>query len=179
MSTSRASSGRATALTLALTLVVLSLQYLSVSGSALGPRRAAPALSLKDANGKSVKLSDYKGRVVLLDFWATWCTGCKLEIPWFMEFEKKYRTQGLTAVGVAVDDEGWQTIKPYLAQHPISYPVVLGDMDLLQKTFGLPASLPVTLLIDKRGRIASTHAGVVDKILFEKDIQHLLAESPK
>ena len=68
MSSSRASSGRATALTLALTLLVLSLQYLSVSGSALGPRRAAPALSLKDASGKSVKLSDYKGRVVLLDF---------------------------------------------------------------------------------------------------------------
>ena len=90
------------------------------------------------------------GQVVLLDFWATWCTGCKLEIPWFMEFATKYRSKGLTAIGVAVDDEGWQTIKPYLAQHPISYPIVLGDMDVLQKTFGLPASLPVTLLIDKR-----------------------------
>lgn len=147
--------------------------------SIVTPRTSAPPLSLKDASGKSIRLSDYKGRVVLLDFWATWCTGCKLEIPWFIEFEKKYRSQGLAAVGVAVDDEGWQTIKPYLVQHPISYPVVLGNMDVLQRTFGLPASLPVTLLVDRRGRIASTHAGVVDKNMFEKDIQHLLAESSK
>jgi thiol-disulfide isomerase/thioredoxin len=147
--------------------------------SAPSSRKAAPPLALPDGTGATLKLSNYKGKVVLVDFWATWCTGCKLEIPWFIEFERKYRSQGLAAVGVAVDDEGWQTIKPYLAQHPISYPVVLGNMDLLQKTFGLPASLPVTLLIDKRGRIASTHAGVVDRNLFEKDIQHLLAESSK
>jgi len=142
-------------------------------------RKAAPALALGGSNGRTITLSALRGKVVLLDFWATWCTGCKLEIPWFIEFEKKYRAHGLTAVGVAVDDEGWQTIKPYLAQHPIPYPVVLGNMDVLQKTFGLPASLPVTILIDRRGRIASTHAGVVERKLFEEDIQRLLAEPAK
>lgn len=146
---------------------------------AAATRKAAPALSLRDAGGKSHRLADYKGRVVLVDFWATWCTGCKLEIPWFMEFETKYKNKGLSAIGVAVDEEGWRTVKAYLVDHPITYPVVLGDFDVLEKTFGLPASLPVTLLIDKRGRIASTHAGVVDRNLFEKDIQQLLAESSK
>ena len=163
---------------------VLALTLLHASGIARGApdivvaqaRTAAPQLSLKDANNGTIKLSDHQGKVVLLDFWATWCTGCKLEIPWFMEFATKYRSKGLIAIGVAVDDEGWHTIKPYLAQHPISYPIVLGDMDVLQKTFGLPASLPVTLLIDKRGRIATTHPGVVDKNAFEKDIQRLLGE---
>jgi cytochrome c biogenesis protein CcmG/thiol:disulfide interchange protein DsbE len=163
---------------------VLAVTLLHASGIAggtpdlliTGARKAAPELSLKDANGRAINLSDHKGTVVLLDFWATWCTGCKLEIPWFMEFATKYRSKGLTAIGAAVDDEGWQTIKPYLAQHPISYPIVLGDMDVVQKTFGLPASLPVTLLIDRRGRIATTHPGVVDKNAFEKDIQRLLGE---
>jgi thiol-disulfide isomerase/thioredoxin len=139
-------------------------------------RRAAPPVSLKDRTGATVKLTNYKGKVVLLDFWATWCTGCKLEIPWFMEFENKYAGKGLSAIGVALDDDGWRTVKPYLAEHPITYPVVLGDMDVLEKKFGLPASLPVTILIDRSGRIAATHAGVVDKDKFEIDIRQLLAE---
>jgi thiol-disulfide isomerase/thioredoxin len=147
--------------------------------AATGSRKAAPAISLHDATGKKHQLSDYKGRVVLLDFWATWCTGCKLEIPWFMEFEKKYRARGLSAIGVAVDEEGWRTVKAYLADHPITYPVVLGDMDLMERKFGLPASLPVTLLIDRNGRIAVTHAGVVDKEKFEADIRQLLNERAK
>ena len=140
-------------------------------------RKAAPTLSLPDAAGKKHQLSDFKGRVVLLDFWATWCTGCKLEIPWFMEFENKYKSKGLTSIGVAVDEEGWKTVNAYLADHPITYPVVLGDLDLLEKTFGLPPSLPVTLLIDRQGRIAQTHPGVVDKRRFEADIRVLLAEA--
>jgi peroxiredoxin len=139
-------------------------------------RKAAPALSLPDAAGKKHQLSDYKGRVVLLDFWATWCTGCKLEIPWFMEFDKKYKSKGLTSIGVAVDEEGWKTVNPYVSDHPITYPVVLGDFDLLEKTLRLPASLPVTLLIDRKGRIAQTHPGVVDRQQFEADIRLLLAE---
>jgi peroxiredoxin len=142
----------------------------------IASRKPVPAISLRDALGKKQQLSDYKGRVVLLDFWATWCTGCKQEIPWFIEFEKKYRTEGLSAIGVSVDEDGWRTVKAYLAQHPITYPIVLGDIDLMQKKLGLPASLPVTLLIDRQGRIAQTHPGVVDPARFEADIRQLLAE---
>lgn len=147
--------------------------------AAPGSRKAAPAISLPDATGKKHQLSDYKGRVVLLDFWATWCTGCKLEIPWFMEFEKNYGAQGLSAIGVAVEEEGWRTLKPYLIEHPITYPVVLGNMDVMEKKFKLPLSLPITLLIDRSGRIALTHPGVVEKEKFEADIRQLLDERAK
>ena len=81
-------------------------------------RKAAVDFSLPGRDGKALKLSSLKGKVVLLDFWATWCAGCKVEIPWFIEFDKAYRAQGLAAVGVSMDDEGWKTIEPYLKQHP-------------------------------------------------------------
>jgi cytochrome c biogenesis protein CcmG/thiol:disulfide interchange protein DsbE len=171
-------AGGACAIALSMTLGTATLEPppISPTVSAVASRKPAPALSLKDTKGVSQKLSNYKGRVVLLDFWATWCTGCKLEIPWFMEFEKKYGARGLSAIGVAVDEEGWRTVKAYLAEHPITYPVVMGDMDLMEKKFGLPLSLPVTLLIDRNGRIALTHAGVVEKEKFEADIRQLLDE---
>lgn len=176
---SRAERGHSIAVLLALTIaasVAAVPARSSSSVSAVTTRKPAPALSLKDASGKSIRLTDYKGRVVLLDFWATWCTGCKLEIPWFIEFQDKYQSKGLSAIGIAVDEEGWRTVKTYLAEHPITYPIVLGDFDLLEKKFGLPASLPVTLLIDRKGRIAQTHPGVVEKGTFEADIQALLTE---
>ncbi len=179
MSTPPTTHRRAAAFVLVFTMTALVHAQLSAGDPETDSRKLAPGLSLKDANGKSLKLSDYKGRVVLLDFWATWCTGCKLEIPWFIEFDKKYKNKGLSAIGVAVDEEGWRTVKAYLADHPIAYPVVLGDVDLLEKKFGLPASLPVTLLIDRQGRIAITHPGVVDKEKFEADIQRLLNESTR
>jgi cytochrome c biogenesis protein CcmG/thiol:disulfide interchange protein DsbE len=147
--------------------------------TAIDARKPAPALSLKDSNKKTIRLSDYKGRVVLLDFWATWCTGCKVEMPWFMDFDKKYSDKGLSTLGVAVDEEGWRTVKVYLAEHPVSYPVVLGNFDTVEKTFKLPASLPQTLLIDRSGRIAATHSGVVDKDKFEADLQQLLGEATR
>ena len=139
-------------------------------------REDAPGFSLIDANGKTVKLSDLKGKVVLLDFWATWCTGCKVEIPWYVEFQKKYGRKGLASVGVAMDDEGWDKVKPYLAQHPIDYPIVVGDVPLATQFFDLSAGLPVTLLIDRNGKIAELHQGMVNRATFEHDIRRLLKE---
>lgn len=159
---------------LAVTLGALAL--IAVTTTADNARKAGPDFSLTTSSGASIALADLKGKVVLLDVWATWCTGCKVEIPWFVEFHKRYAADGLTAVGVAMDEDGWTSVRPYLAQHPISYPVAVGTFDLLQKTLGLPASLPVTLLIDRKGRIASTHSGVVDKAAFERELQQLLRE---
>jgi peroxiredoxin len=140
-----------------------------------GARRPAPAFTLTAATKKPIRLADYKGKVLLLDFWATWCTGCKVEIPWYEDFAKRYKQDGLAAVGVALDDDGWTSVKPYLAAHAISYPIGVADMAFAER-FGVAGALPVTLLIDRRGRIADVHAGMVDKDAWEQEIRALLAE---
>jgi thiol-disulfide isomerase/thioredoxin len=140
-------------------------------------RKAAPGFTLGDAKGAAVRLSDYKGRVVLLDFWATWCGGCKVEIPWYMEFETKYKNSGLAVISVSMDDDGWKSVKPFLEKTKLNYPVVIGNQDLA-KRFGLE-SMPMTLLIDQNGKIAASHVGLVDKDKFESEIRVLLRPSPK
>lgn len=137
-------------------------------------RKPANDFALTDANGSSVRLSGYRGRVVLLDFWATWCTGCKIEIPWYIEFQKRYAQRGLTSIGVAMDEEGWQKVKPYLDKHPINYPIVLGN-PVLTKPYDI-TNMPVTLLIDRAGRIAEAHVGMVVTEQWENEIQQLLNE---
>jgi peroxiredoxin len=140
-------------------------------------RRGAPDFTLPDTNGTRVSLTDYRGQVVVLDFWATWCTGCKVEIPWFMEFHEKYNAEGLVTIGVAMDEEGWTPVREYLKEHPINYRIVTGYPDLM-KPYEV-TSLPVTLLIDRAGRIADAHVGVVDKEAWEEEIQTLLREAGK
>ncbi len=135
-------------------------------------RKAAPDFTLTGTNGQPITLSAYKGKVVLLDFWATWCGGCKVEIPWYVEFYKKYHSQGLAVIGVSMDDEGMKVVKPFLSQKGIEYPVVIGN-EGLAKQYNL-TSMPMTLLIDRNGKVAVSHTGVVDKAGFESHIQELL-----
>ena len=167
---------RAVALLFTLTSVATATDFQARSTPLLPEkdRLRAPDFALTDTNGVPITLSGYKGRVVLLDFWATWCTGCKVEIPWYMAFQKKYAPQGLTSIGVAMDDEGWQKVNPYLEMHPINYPIVLGNPDLM-KPYHI-TNLPVTLLIDREGKIADAHIGMVVKDTWEKEIQLLLKE---
>ena len=141
-------------------------------------RKALPGIALTDDNGGPVDLSAYKGRVVLLDFWATWCTGCKEEIPWFMEFQDKYNKTGLTVVGASLDDDGWKSVKPYLNEHKINYLIVIGTFESA-KQFGVDKGMPVSVLVDRTGKIADLHPGMVDKDAFEHEIQTLLKESKK
>jgi peroxiredoxin len=144
-------------------------------------RKAAPGFSLTDADGKAIDLAKYRGKVVLLDFWATWCGGCKREIPWYMEFDTRYKRQGLAVIGVSMDEDGWKAVRPFLAQKrdpetggntAMKYPVVIGN-DKLAKEYNL-TSMPMTLLIDREGKIALSHIGVVNKDDFEKHIRQLL-----
>jgi len=138
-------------------------------------RTLAPDFALADSAGKTAHIADYRGKVVLLDFWATWCHGCKLEIPWFVQFHRAYADKGLSVIGAAMDDEGWSVVKPFLAKTDVPYRIVTGN-DALMKLYGL-ASLPDTFLIDKKGRIAAAYTnGLVDKENIESNIKALLAE---
>jgi peroxiredoxin len=132
-----------------------------------------PDFTLKDANGKRLRLSDFKGKVVVLNFWATWCGPCKTEIPWFIEFEKEFQTRGFTVLGVSMDDDGWKVIKPYMAEHGINYPIVLANEEVNESYGGIEA-LPTTLLIGRDGKIKFLHAGLIGRDDYEKEIRQLL-----
>jgi len=138
-------------------------------------RKPAPDFALQDASGKTANLKQYHGKVVLLDFWATWCTGCKQEIPWFTEFQKTYGKKGLAVVGVSLDEDGWKVLKPFLAEHKIPYRMLLGD-DATAKQYGID-NMPDTFLIDRKGKVAAAYrAGLVDRDDVERNIKALLAK---
>jgi peroxiredoxin len=136
-------------------------------------RKIAPEFELKDAGGKVVHLADYKGKVVVLDFWATWCGPCGIEIPWFVDFERKYKDRGFAVLGVSMDDDGWKAITPFVAEKKINYRVLLGD-DKTGDQYGGVEALPTTFVIDRSGRIASVHVGLANKKDFEDAIEKLL-----
>ncbi len=138
-------------------------------------RKPAPDFALQDASGKTVKLKNYRGKVVLLDFWATWCTGCKKEIPWFSEFQKTYGTKRFAVVGVSMDEGGWNVVKSFLAETRVPYRMLLGD-DATAKGYGI-TNLPDTFLIDRNGKVAAAYtAGLVDKDDVESNIKALLSK---
>jgi len=130
-----------------------------------------PDLVLKDSSGKTVSLKKFRGKVVLVDFWATWCHGCKEEIPWFAEFQKNYGKKGLTVVGVSMDD-GWDVVKTFLAANPLPYRIVLGN-DGVANRFGI-TNLPNTYLIDRQGNVAAAWEGMVDKDQVDAEIRKAL-----
>ncbi len=142
-----------------------------------GSRGKAPDFALKDADGRTVHLSDYRGKVVVLDFWATWCGPCKVEVPWFTEFEQKNKGKGFAVLGVAMDDEGWAAVKPFVKELNVNYRVVLGD-DKTAEQYGGIEALPTTYLIDREGRIAATHIGLTPRKEFENAIEQLLQDGP-
>jgi peroxiredoxin len=135
-------------------------------------RVAAPDFTLTDLNGRTLSLFQFKGKVVLLDFWAVHCGGCKVEIPWYVAFDKIYRDKGLALIGIDMYGESPDEVKAFMKEAHMNYPVAIGN-DALGDKFHVEA-MPLTLLIDRSGRIAVSHAGVVDKTQFEKDIQELL-----
>jgi thiol-disulfide isomerase/thioredoxin len=160
-------------------VIGLALLLPSIGYAAILPaenRTEVPDFSRPDAEGKPVRPSDFKGRVLLINFWATWCHGCQTEIPWLVGFQKKYRSKGLAVVGISMDDDGWRVVRPYLQVKKLNYPVVIGNAEV-GKAYGLGA-MPRTVLVDRGGKIVAAYDGVVPRVSFEHDLRQLL-DSPE
>ena len=139
--------------------------------------KAAPLqFTLKDMNGVDVKLASFKGKPIVLNFWATWCGPCRAEIPSLVELNRKYSEEGgdVVILGISVDDPV-EKLKPYAAQMKMNYPVLVGNgRDDVQDAFGPLWGIPVTVFIDRDGRIAKKHSGIASKEQFEQEIKALL-----
>jgi peroxiredoxin len=146
-------------------------------------RKAPPTFDLVSAEGQKTRIADYRGKVVLLNFWATDCGGCVLEIPSFVALQAAYQAKGFTAVGVSMDipyedlkdaNQAWARVRPFMVKYKINYPILMGDQSLID-TYDLKA-FPATYLIDKSGKIAAIYVGVVSKDNVETNINRLLSE---
>jgi cytochrome c biogenesis protein CcmG/thiol:disulfide interchange protein DsbE len=151
------------------------------SGKENGPEinvgMPAPDFTLRNAAGERVRLSDFRGKVVVLNFWATWCGPCKIEIPWFIDFQNEFAARGFTVLGVSMDENGWSVVKPFMAEQKMNYPVVLGNEEVNRLYAGIEA-LPTTIVISRDGRTRYLHAGLVGKDEYRKEILTLLGPPP-
>ena len=137
-------------------------------------RASAPDFSLPDLQGGQLELSAYRGKVVLLDFWATWCDPCRDEIPHFAELQDKYRDQGLLIIGVSMDDEP-EPVRDFYQKFKMNYPVVMGNAKI-GEAYGGVLGLPIAFLIGRDGRIYSRHIGATNISVFETEIVKLLKD---
>jgi thiol-disulfide isomerase/thioredoxin len=127
----------------------------------------APGWTLKDVDGKPVNFSQFKGKVVVLDFWATWCGPCRSEIPGYVKLQEKYKDKGLVIIGVSLDQQGPEVVKKFIGDFHMSYQVVMGD-DAVAEAFGGVDGIPTTFIIDRTGKIRDKKVGAMETAEYEK-----------
>jgi peroxiredoxin len=138
----------------------------------------APDFVLTDLQGKSVKLSDLRGKAVVLNFWATWCPPCKAEIPWFVEMQKRYGSQGLQVVGVSMDDGDQKDVEKFVAENSVNYPILLGKEKVAEEYGGIDY-LPTTFYIDRSGVVMDRIFGQPERDEIEKNVKRAIASKPR
>jgi len=169
------------ALAVALAASVLGNNGFFARGEAAGAGVCDPAakpanfnFTLKDVNNKDVNLAAFKGKVILLDFWATWCGPCKIEIPWFMEFQQKYKDRGFVVIGISSDDP-IEKLRPFVQEQKFNYTILQGlGRDDVHDAFRPIWGLPTTYLIGRDGKLCKKHMGLAPKDQLEKEILGLL-----
>ena len=135
----------------------------------------APDFALTSLDGKTVKLSDFRGKAVLLNFWATWCEPCKIEMPWFVDLQKKYGPQGLQVLGIAMDEASAKEIGDFAKKMGVNYPIVIGKESVGDQYGGIPY-LPSTFYIDRGGKIIDSASGLVSRSEIENNVKKSLGE---
>jgi len=159
-----------------LSIVIAALGCKPRAGNRLstGHHSSAPEFSLPDINGQKLDLASFRGRIVLLDFWATWCAPCRTEIPHFVDLQNKYGPQGLQIIGISLDDSA-KPVQKFYAEQKMNYPVAVGD-DKLAEAYGGVLGLPVAFLIDRDGRIIAKHTGETEAAIFEKEVSEAVKQ---
>ena len=132
-----------------------------------------PQFDLEELSGARITSGDLDGKVALVNFWATWCGPCKIEMPWFVEFQRKYKDRGFTVVAISLDEEGWEPVRTFAEEREFNFPVALGS-DPVSEDFGGIYVLPTTLVVDRSGTVVFRHSGLVPKATYEEQIESLL-----
>jgi cytochrome c biogenesis protein CcmG/thiol:disulfide interchange protein DsbE len=148
-------------------VISLSFQF------AAAQKQKAADFTLKTVDGKAIKLSDYAGKIVLVNFWATWCPPCRQEIPDFVEVYHKNKDKGFVIIGIALDQDGWSAVTPFAKKINITYPLVLGTQEVVD-AYGPIKYIPTTFIIDREGYIVNKRVGGIPKADLEEIVSNLL-----
>ncbi|MCF7796551.1 MAG: TlpA family protein disulfide reductase [Lentisphaeria bacterium] len=152
--------------------VIAVIGVFAILGTTTSSAQTAPDFSLPDINGKAVSLSEFEGKIVIVDFWATWCGPCKMEIPGFVKLQEKYKDD-LVIIGISLDQNGPKAVVPFAQEYKINYPVVYGNGEVV-KAYGGVNGIPTTFVIDRKGNIQRKYVGYRADSVFEADIKELL-----
>ena len=154
-------------------VILLLFAFVAVGRSQSIQPQKAPNFLLKTYDGKNIELASLKGKIVVINFWATWCPPCRAEIPDFIKVYDENKSKGLEIVGIALDEDGWMKVNPFVEKNKINYPVVLGTSDVVQQYGGIEG-IPTTFIVDKKGFVVDHQVGMMSKKMLEQKIKALL-----